>query len=108
MNSLPAYLKLNSEPNQFTALEIKQQADYQPLLGIWLIDIAFICNWIDSPPSGLLWDIFGDSDYQYLTGLPQLECILPDPSDDIDDIDSQIDAYLAGEAMGNSCLLIRS
>ena len=102
MNSLPAYLKLNSEPNQFTALEIKQQADYQPLLGIWLIDIAFICNWIDSPPSGLLWDIFGDSDYQYLTGLPQLECILPDPSDDIDDIDSQIDAYLAGEAMGNS------
>ncbi len=102
MNSLPPYLKLNSQPNQLTALEIKQQTDYQPLLGIWLIDIAFICNWIESPPSGLLWDIFGDSDYRYLTGLPQLECVLPDSADDVEDIDSQIDAYLAGKAAGIS------
>ena len=102
MNSLPAFIKLNSQPNQLTALEIKQQADYQPLLGIWLIDIAFICNWIESPPSGLLWDIFGDSDYRYLTGLPQLECVCPDSADDVEDVDSRIDAFLAGKAAGIS------
>ncbi len=100
MNSLPAFLKLNSQPNQFSELEIQKNTDYQPLLGIWLIDIALSCDWIKSPPSGLLWDIFGDSDYQYLTGLPQLECILPDSYDDIEDVDSRIDAYLVGEALG--------
>jgi hypothetical protein len=75
-------------------------------MGIWLIDIALSCDWIKSPPSGLLWDIFGDSDYQYLTGLPQLECILPDSYDDIEDVDSRIDAYLVGEGRCSSYVLV--
>lgn len=102
MNSLPAFIKLNSQPDQLSELEIQTYGDYQPLLGIWLIDIALICNWIESPPSGLLWDIFGDSDFRYLTGLPQLECVLPDSYDELEDVDRQIDAYLAGEALGVS------
>lgn len=36
MQALPAFIKLNRRPNQPPLPESRQQAAYQPLLGIWL------------------------------------------------------------------------
>lgn len=108
MQTLPAFIKFNATPNQPTLPESQQQAAYQTLLGIWLIDIALIGNWVESPPSGSLADTFGDSDYQALTGLKNLKHILPDPlaDDALDEIGERIDALLADdEVVGDTTLV---
>lgn len=99
MQALPAFIRFNTTPNQPTQPESRQQAAYQTLLGIWLIDIALIGNWVESPPSGSLLDTFGDSDYQNLTGLKDLNHLLPDPleDDETEGISGRIHSLLADE-----------
>lgn len=97
MQALPAFIKLNNNPNLLAQPESQQQAAYQTLLAIWLIDIALIGNWVDAPPTGSLLDIFGDSDYQNLTGLHNLQRILSDPlaDEETEEIAGRIEALLA-------------
>ncbi len=64
MNQLPTFLKIAKEPNASWGGELNADGNpYQPLLGLWLIDMALSGNWIDNPPSGSLSTTFCDIDY---------------------------------------------
>ena len=99
MQALPAFIKLNNYTNQSALPKGQLQEAYQTLLGIWLIDIALISNWVESPPSGSLSSLFGGTDYTYLTGLKNLNRILNGPLADgeTEEIEGRIAALLGDE-----------
>lgn len=79
MKKLPSFLKISS---RLAVPEICARGaninPYQPLLGLWLIDMALIGNWINEPPSGSLITTFCDNDYLRITGLKGIQKIFPE------------------------------
>lgn len=87
MNQLPTFLKIAKEPNASWGGELNADGNpYQPLLGLWLIDMALSGNWIDKPPSGSLSTTFCDMDYLSVTGLKGVTQLFPDHLDDEADL----------------------
>lgn len=83
MKKLPSFLKISSQPgNHCKDTHNILINPYQPLLGLWLIDMALNGNWINEPPSGSLNATFADRDYLRVTGLKKIEKLIPHDLDD--------------------------
>jgi len=67
MKTLPAYLRKPANCKAGSLDDTTQ--DYQPLLAIWLIEMALSMNWYRMPRAHRLADMFGDDDFLSLTGI---------------------------------------
>ncbi len=85
MSQMPAFLNLGRKPiAAATASAIFRIEEYKPLLGLWLIEIALVCDWPRVPPSGSQEGTFCDADFLAVTGLSALRELFPDEDDEVD------------------------
>jgi AAA+ superfamily predicted ATPase len=86
MLKMPSFLNLGRKPLP-TALSdtFSRFEEYQPLLALWLIDIALVCDWPRKLPSDSLASTFADNDYISVTGLTALRQLFPEDSEAWDD-----------------------
>ena len=98
MRKMPEFLNLGRKlATNALASDQARLEDYQPLLGLWLIEIALVCNWPGKPPAGTLEGTFCDRDYMRVTGLKKLQRLFPDyverneEEDALLDLDLEID-----------------
>ena len=95
MPAHPSFLKLSKHPEALhQALGGAGQQAYQPLLGLWLIDLALVGRWVESPPSGSLRSTFCDDDFLRVTGLKGVRKLLSGVEDDDEEL-RQLDRWLA-------------
>ena len=95
MQARPSFLQISKQPAALrqAAGGAGQQA-YQPLLGLWLIDLALAGRWVESPPSGSLRSTFCDDDFLRVTGLKGVRKLLSGDEDDDEEL-RQLDRWLA-------------
>lgn len=95
MPASPSFLKLSKHPQALhPALGGAGLQAYQPLLGLWLIDLALVGRWVESPPSGSLRSTFCDDDFLRVTGLKGVRKLLSGDEDDDEEL-RQLDRWLA-------------
>ena len=94
MKALPSFLNISPQPGLSRGIGVNP---YQPLLGLWLIDMALTGDWIQQPPSGCLRSTFCDDDFLQLTGLKGVKKLLGsgDEADDLDEELRQLERELA-------------
>ena len=95
MQTFPSYLKISQQPRHAHPSGGASLNPYQPLLGLWLIDMALTGQWIQKPPSGSLRDTFCDDDYLQLTGLKGVRKLLSNDEEDLDDELRRLDRELS-------------
>ena len=102
MTTLPAFLNPGSKP---TAADqhVLSRDSYTPLLGLWLIDIALFLDWPRIPSLRP----FLDTDFIALTGLHDIQKLVPDEHEEEDEIDMGaldefIDTMLPKKGLGKS------
>lgn len=97
MKSLPSFLNISQQPGGGQTSRRLGVNPYQPLLGLWLIDMALTGEWVHKPPSGSLRSTFCDGDFLQLTGLKSVDKLLAtrDEEDELDEELRQLDQELA-------------